>query len=395
MKKVLISSFDLEIGGVERSLINLLHELNYEKLQIDLMLYRHQGDFFHLLPASPRLLPERYEYRSFRQSIGELLKSGHWLFALTRILAKVEASTYRSVESGYKQMQYMWRNARVLLPKCKESYDVAVSYLWPHDFVAFKVQADKKVAWVHTDFETVDTDVSCDLNVWKRFDFIIAVSEDCRSAFISKYPTLATKVHVCENIVSKKVITELAKEAISGDMIRDSRFKMVTVARLSHAKGIDRAIKVLSELRHKGYDFAWYVVGYGGDEVQLHELIQQYRMEDSFFLIGKKLNPYPYIKAADLYVQPSRYEGKAVTVTEAQILGKPVLITNYRTARSQVNEGVDGIICNQSVEGITFEIIKLYENRRLMHSLSEACLQNRYDYSDEMDKLYKLLGVEV
>ena len=74
-------------------------------------------------------------------------------------------------------------------------------------------------------------------------------------------------------------------------------------------------------------------------EEELKELIAQNNLEDSFILLGKKTNPYPYMKACDLYVQPSRYEGKAVTVTEAKILGKPILITNYPTARSQIEDG--------------------------------------------------------
>ena len=189
--------------------------------------------------------------------------------------------------------------------------------------------------------------------MWNKFDHIIAVSEACKHSFLKKYHELENKVIVIENITSPEFIRKMADEKVDNPMINDNRFKVVTVARLSHAKGIDHAVKALKILKDKGYDdIAWYVVGYGGDEAMIKGLIKELKLEDSFILLGKQTNPYPYMKAADLYVQPSRYEGKAVTVGEAQILSKPVMITNYTTAKSQVKDGFDGYITELSVEGI-------------------------------------------
>ena len=137
----------------------------------------------------------------------------------------------------------------------------------------------------------------------------------------------------------------MSKEKVENLMTKDDCFKLVSVARLSYAKGIDNAVRALKILVDRGYDnIKWYIVGYGGDEQIIKDLIKENNLEDKFILLGKQINPYPYIKSADLYIQPSRSEGKAVTVCEAQILSKPVLITNYTTAQSQIKNGFDGCI---------------------------------------------------
>lgn len=289
-------------------------------------------------------------------------------------------------------MQLMWKYAIPFLPKLDKEYDVAISYLWPHYFVADKVKAKKKIAWIHTDYSTIETDIEMDLKVWNKFDYIVAVSEACKNSFLKKYSALKNKVIVMENITSPQFIRDMANEEIDTPMLLDNRFKIITVARLSHAKGIDNAVRALRILKDKGYEnIAWYVVGYGGDETMIKSLIRDLKLENSFVLLGKQINPYPYIKEADLYVQPSRYEGKAVTVGEAQILAKPVLITNYTTANSQVKNGVDGYITELSVEGIADGIEKLYRDATVRKQLANNCSNTDYSNKYELNKLYEIM----
>lgn len=391
MKNILFSTFDLEVGGVERSLINLLKNFDYENYQADLLLYSHTGEFMRELPEKPSLLPEVDEYKTFRQPIKDIFKSGHIALGCTRLFAKVKAGRSNSSETGYKQMQYMWKYAIPFLPSIKKEYDIAVSYLWPHYLVAEKVKAKTKIAWIHTDYSTVDTDIQTDLEMWNKFDYIAAVSEDCKTSFLYKYPSLKDKVIVIENITSPNFVRELAASPVKNPMEDDSRFKIITVARLSHAKGIDNAVRALRLLKDKGYEnIAWYVVGYGGDEVLIRDLIDKYQLHSSFILLGKQTNPYPFIKAADLYVQPSRYEGKAVTVGEAQILGKTVLVTNYPTAASQVRNNHDGVICELSVEGIADGIERLYKDGKLRDTIAAKCTRTDYSNINELNKFYRL-----
>lgn len=393
MKSVLISSFDMEVGGVERSLISMLESFDYDNYQVDLMLYSHTGDFMPLLPSGPRLLNESKDYKTFRLPISQTLKNGKISIGIARLLAKYKSSFDASVESGYKQMQYMWKYSLPFLPKLNKTYDVAISYLWPHYFVADKVNARTKIAWIHTDFSNANTDEKLDIAMWNKFHYIMAVSEQCKTAFVQKYPMLEPKVIVLENITSQQFVKAMAGEKLDNPMIRDNRFKLLSVARLSHAKGIDNAVRALKLLRDKGYhDVAWYVVGYGGDEAMIRDLIAEYKLENDFLLLGKQLNPYPYMKEADLYVQPSRYEGKAVTVVEAQILAKPVMITNYPTATSQVTHEADGFITDISVDGIAAGIERLYSDHKLRAALSDNCKQKNYDNGHELEKLYKLIS---
>lgn len=395
MRKVLIASFDMEVGGVERSLISMLNNFDYINNEVDLMLYSHTGDFMPMLNDKVNLLDEINQYSTFRKSIGETIKQGNLILGLTRVLskflAKVNGKSKNLSEYGIYQMQLMWKYALPFLPKLDKEYDVAISYLWPHYFVAKKVKAKRKIAWIHTDYSTIETDIDMDLKMWNKFDYIIAVSEDCKNAFLKKYPSLKEKVKVMENITSPNFIRKMAEEDIEENIKEGDSFKLVSVARLSHAKGIDNAVKALKLLHDRGLtNIKWYVVGYGGDEEMIRKIIRENNLEDSFILLGKKINPYPYMKAADIYVQPSRYEGKAVTVGEAQILGKPVLITNYTTAKSQVRENIDGYICKLSVEGIANGIEKLYEDKNLRTKLSDNCKKTNYSNSNELSNLYKL-----
>ena len=392
MKDILISSFDMEVGGVERSLISMLNNFDYKNYNVDLMLYSHTGDFMGLLPKNANLLEENKKYKTFRMSVPQILKSGNLAIGLSRILARLKAKSYDSEENGYVQMQYMWKYALPFLPQMEKEYDVAISYHWPHYFIADKVKAKTKIAWIHTDYSTINTDIDLDLKMWNKFDYIISISEDVTKAFLAKYPTLKNKIVLVENITSPKFIQDMSNEKQEEIVENDEYFNIVSVWRFSHAKGFDNAIKALKKLHEKSLtDIKWYVVGYGVDEDLLKSLIKENSLEESFILLGKKINPYPYMKVADLYVQPSRYEGKAVTVSEAQILGKPVIITNYSTANSQVKNRIDGYICDLSVEGIVEGIEKLYKDKELRQVLVNNCKNTDYANSQELEKLYEII----
>ena len=392
MKDILISSFDLEVGGVERSLISMLNNFDYENYNVDLMLYSHTGDFMNLLPKAPNLLKENKKYKTFRLSIGQVIKSGNIGIGLARIIAKYKAKRNFKDESGYKQSQYMWKYALPFLPRINKEYDIAISYLWPHYFIAEKVKAKIKIAWIHTDYSTVDTDVEIDLVMWSKFNYIISISDDVTKSFLSKYPSFKDKIVLVENITSPKFVRDMSNEKQYEITKYNESFNIVSVGRLCYQKGFDNAIKALRLLHDKGLtNIKWYVLGYGGDEGLLKELIKDNLLEDSFVLLGKKTNPYPYMKACDLYVQPSRYEGKAVTVTEAQILGKPVMITNYATAKSQIKNGYDGYITELSVEGIANGIEMLYKNEKIRNELSKNCSKSNYNNNYELNKLYEIM----
>ncbi|MGL4904532.1 MAG: glycosyltransferase, partial [Cetobacterium sp.] len=355
MKSVFIASYDMEIGGVERSLVSMLNNFDYEKNSVDLFLHSQTGELLSLLPDNINLLDEIGEYKTFRTGLKTVFKDGYYRIGFGRVLGKLESKIFgmrRGVRENASEYQYIWKRTIASLPEIEKEYDVAISYLWPHNFIAERVKAKRKIAWIHTDYSKIDVDRDEDYKVWNCYDNIISISEDCTKSFLKMYPGLKSKMVLVENITSPKFIIDQSNVKVDREFSKDE-FNILSVARFSYAKGIDRGIEALKLLKDRGYqDIRWYVVGYGGDEAMLKELVKKYSLEKEFIFLGKSLNPYPYIRNANLYVQPSRYEGKAVTVTEALILKKPVLITDYPTAKSQINHSIDGEITELSVLGI-------------------------------------------
>ncbi len=397
-KNLLISIYDMEIGGIERSLINMLEIFDYDAYHVDLLIFEHRGDFMNLIPGQVNVLPPINPYSVFRKPIVQCLKEGHYALAAVRLLGKFAAfikSKFKPMEEGpgYHQMQYVMKYSMPFVPKIKKKYDLAISYAWPHDIIAKKVDAKLKAAWVHTDYSKLEIDNKMDLEIWHQFDFIASVSEECTNSFLLQYPSLRHKISTIENITSPEFIKNMAQQGTHVLGEDEHAFNLLSVGRLSYVKGFDMAVKALKILHDRGLtNICWHIIGYGGYEGELFRLIQECGLEDSFLLLGKQANPYPYMKECDLYVQPSRYEGKAVTVTEAKILAKPVLITQYPTACSQVEDGVDGIICGLGAEHIADGIERLYHNEMLRNQLINNLKHRDFSNTDELEKLYAFIG---
>lgn len=168
--------------------------------------------------------------------------------------------------------------------------------------------------------------------------------------------------------------------------------KLLSIGRFCHAKNYDNVPDITRRIVEAGYtDLRWFLIGFGGDEPLIRSKIAEAGMEDHVIILGKKDNPYPYIKACDIYVQPSRYEGKSVTVREAQILYKPVVVTNYPTAKSQIREGIDGIIVPMDNEGCARGIADFIANDRLRADIINYLHSHDYGNEHEVEKIYKLL----
>jgi glycosyltransferase involved in cell wall biosynthesis len=394
--KVLFSMYALHIGGAERSLIGLLEGFDYDKYEVDLFLYRQEGEFMALLPKQVNLLPVIPQYSTLQRPIKDIVREGHLYLGLARFLAKIKTEFKRLGErhknGTYKLMQYTWQLSMPKLPKLQKHYDVAISFLGPHNFILDKVKAKRKLGWNHTDYFTiVNPDHPLDEKMWGRLDYIVSVSEDCRHSFLKVFPRLLQKTVVLENMISEAFVREQSNCDIKSEMPDDGSIKICSVGRFSDAKGFDLAVPACKKLVQAGFDVKWYIVGYGGEENLIKQLIQEHGMENRFILLGKKMNPYPYIRECDIYCQPSRYEGKAVTVREAQILGKPVLITNFPTAQSQVRDGVDGLITFGGVDGIAEGLQRLILNPDLRERIAANTLANDYSNKHEIAKLYALI----
>jgi len=395
MKKIIITSFDLEIGGVERSLIGLLHAIDYSQYDVDLFLYAHEGEFMDMIPRHVHLLPQIEKYSMFEKPIKQVLKQKYFYIAFVRLFSKLFLFLKSKIhtDSSASLMNYYCKYSVPNLPPISErSYDLGISFLTPHYFLLENVEAKKKIAWIHTDYSCISVDKNFEMKMWEKLDYIPAVSESCKNAFIKTFPQLKNKTIVIENTLSPEFVWQQAKLDVSDEMPKQKGvIKLCTVGRFSHAKGFDRAVLVCKKLIDLGCPIRWYAIGYGGDEPMIRAKIKETGMEHHFIILGKKTNPYPYIKACDIYVQPSRYEGKAVTVREAQMLYKPVVITNFTTAASQLQDGYDGVIVPMDIEQCAEGIKAVIEDQTLQRRLIENTKRCNYGNENEVEKIYKLM----
>ena len=393
-KRLFIAIQYLEIGGAERSLIGLLNAIDYTRYEVDLFVYDHRGEFMPLIPKAVRLLPKIKEYAAINRPIKEIVKEGQTGIALARIFAKIQYAIYHKIhrpKEGSGIFQYVADCVTPFLPSLKKygTYDLAISFLTPHNIVRDKVKAQQKIAWIHTDYSTISVHAEKELPVWKSFDRIMAVSDGVKKTFLHTFPTLADKVEVMENILSPTFVQEQADmQEVSDEMpIIDEELRFCSVGRYTSAKNFDNVPFICRMLVEKGLKFKWYIIGYGGDEALIKRNIQQAGMEQVCILLGKKSNPYPYMKACDIYIQPSRFEGKAVTVREAQILGKPVVITRFATSSAQLTEQVDGIIVPMDNEGAAEGIFAFAQNPTLQQQIISYLKSHDYGNESEIKKL--------
>ena len=395
-KKIFIFSHAMEIGGAERALLGLLNSIDYSKYEVDLFLLKHSGELMPLIPKQVNLLPEISQYSAIMKPMVLALKEGQIKVVLGRLCGKLKAKLYdikHTLNRSAVAIEYSHKHTVKYLPKVNnEHYDIAISFLTPHYIVSEKVNADKKIAWIHTDYSTIELDVKSELAMWSKFDNIVSISDDVTRAFLFTFPSLENKIVKIENILSKDFIEEQADLFNVENEMTDDSVKLLSIGRFCEAKNFDDVPEIASIIKSKGVDFKWYIIGYGADENLIKSKIAQYNMEDTVFILGKKDNPYPYIKACDIYVQPSRYEGKCVAVREAQILNKPVIITNYASSKSQLQDGFDGVIVPMDNQGCADGIVKVIDDKDLQNQLIENTKKTDYTNSKEIEKLYKLIG---
>ena len=400
MKKILIVSHALELGGAERSLIGLLDAIDKKKYKVDLFLLRHEGELFSFIPEGVNLLPEIPAYTVLARPMVQTLKEGHVLLTVARMYGKMKASKYIKkyghVYSGVP-LEYSHKYTYRFMPEIQpdEMYDLAISFLTPHYIVTHKVHAKKKIAWIHTDYSKVQIDKKSELKMWSAYDKIISISNDVTKSFAAKFPELENKIYLIENILSENTIRKQAEEFSAIDeMPRKESIRFLSIGRYCFQKNFDNVPEICAKLIECGLNVMWYIIGFGPDEAKIRSKIEEFHMQQRVILLGKKENPYPYIKECDVYIQPSRYEGKSVTVREAQMFGKPVIITEYSTAKSQLENGIDGMIVPISNQKCAEAICWVLENKDGLHELEKNCKKRDYSNAKEILKIYDLIKDE-
>jgi glycosyltransferase involved in cell wall biosynthesis len=397
--RVFISMHYMELGGAESALLGLLQSVDPNRVDVDVFIYDHRGELMQYIPKDKvRLLPEVTAYKMIERPFMECVKSGHIGVALGRWLASRTVDR-TPVSAGKHDIRIFTRIAdwvEHFVPKIQPhvEYDLAISFLMPHNYIISKVNAKKKLGWIHTDYSTVHVDVKRELPVWGRLDYIASISEEVGQKFVETFPTLKDKIIPIENILSSTFIRQRAEEDTISLGSNPSAIKLLTIGRYSPPKKIEEIPAICRRIVDAGIDVQWCIIGFGSTEIEQEVLdnAKQEGMSDRVRLLGKKENPYPYIKACDIYVQPSRYEGKSITVREAQILCKPVIVTNYPTASSQIHDGVDGIIVPMEVDACAQEMVEFIRDKEKQKRIVVYLKAHDYGNGDEIEKIYKLVG---
>lgn len=441
-KRIFISIHYLELGGAESALIGILQSFDYSKYNVDLFLHSHRGELMPFIPKEVNLLPEIPAYASIERPIKDVLldciklrtkskenrdKGTEYRDRSTKLSEAKGFSdrlsmlrvVYGRIKAKYHYKQYLKKTrpkdesaiygyigkyVTPSLPSLKQlgEYDLAISFLMPHNIVLEKVQAKKKLAWIHTDYSRIDVNANLVFPVWDGYDKIVSISPDVTKTFVQTFPSLTPKVIEIENIISPSFVREraslLSDDKINNEIIKEKgTINILSVGRFCEAKNYDnvpdicRLINSQLKILHSQYNVRWYLIGYGGDEELIRQKIEVTGMQEHVIILGKKSNPYPYIKACDIYVQPSRYEGKSITVREAQILCKPVVVTNYPTAPSQIKNGIDGVIVPMNNNGCAKGIVDFILNRQLQRDIVEYLKNHDYGNLDEVKKIENLI----
>ncbi len=375
-------------GGAEKALITLLNLFDYGKYDVDLFLFRRQGLFLPSVPPQVNVIDAGENYMLFDGSASACIKSSvkklNFSFAVNRV------KYGKALESGNKTA--IWSCIKKALPKIDKHYDVAVAYLEGNSiyYCIDCVDADKKIGYVHNDYNKLGLDKNFDRPFFEKLDYLVSVSDECVNVLKENFSDLTAKIKLMRNIVSPSTLSLLGNESAAEYENIASKI-LLTVGRFSAQKGYDMAVEAAKILSDQGYDFKWFAIGKGDLQPQIDDSIKKLGLEDKFVLLGERANPYPYIKNCNVYVQPSYFEGKSIAVDEAKIFAKPIVCTKFPTVYDQLADNETALLAEINAESIAEKIAVLLGNDSLCKTLSDNLKKEKTGNEEEIDKFYGLL----
>lgn len=393
-KNILFIMSNLWCGGAEKALISLLENIDYEKYKVDLFLFKHEGMFLKSLPKEVNLLPEEPNYKYFDMSIKNalpiLLRNRQIKIAIARIL-------YFIVERIEKNKnilsQRVWKYVSTSFKKLDKEYDLAIGFLEknPIFFCVDKVYANKKVGWIHNDYEKLGIHYKIDCKYFDKLDRVFTVSDECLNILKRRFPQYNDKFRVMHNIIPERTIKRLSTEIVEDIKFNNKCINIVSIGRLTYQKGFDIAIDACKILVDKKYKIQWIIIGDGEERKLLQHKLEENNLTNNFILIGLRDNPYKYVSNSDIYVQPSRFEGKSIAIDEAKILAKPIVTTNFSTVVDQIENNKNGIIVEKTAESIAEGIEKIIIDNNLKNNLIGNLIKEENRSANEINVFYDVL----
>ncbi|MCL2159255.1 MAG: glycosyltransferase [Oscillospiraceae bacterium] len=401
-KKLLFIGITMNSAGTEQSFLSFVNCINFEKYEVDLLLAKNEGLFMGLIPKQVNV--------SFMPKYGELfLLSGKNAFSnlFDTFVKKNPLSLFSILPSFVKFLLFPKQKVKTAtrlfckmmqkIPPITESYDAALAY-WGERTVFYMIDkipnAKKKIAWVHFEYRDDKCDEQTYAAYFKSCDHIVNVSAAAENSLKQKFPEIAEKCATLENMQNAAFIRQRSLEPISfPDMAHFHGIRLLTVARITEQKGIDMIPEILAKLKADGYDLRWYIVGDGeqSEKDKVINLALKYEVAEMLIFLGAVTNPYPFMRDCLLYVQPSRFEGKPISVEEAKIMRCPIVAANYLSASEQLAGGKYGQIADISPESLYENIKLLIDDPKKRELLSAALAAEKFGNEGEIEKFYKLL----
>ena len=389
--KILFMINSMNIGGAEKSLSSLLNLFDYERYEVYLQMINRGGDFEEILPSEVNILPQLPYFEFCSQPLVKQVVSGKVSFLKARLL--VHNRLKRNIRAGspLHPAQAFWAGAEAAFDTLPGEYDVAIAWGQgtPTHFVAKKVNARKKIAWVNVNYEDAGYNRDFDRCIYGRYDRIVCVSQKLKEIFLNVFPAYAEKLITIYDINNENLIKKMASEFV--EMPRLHGTIITTAGRLAKQKGYDIAIDAARILKGRGIDFTWIACGDGPERQMLESRIAQYGLEDDFILVGSKANPYPYMKAADVYVQTSRFEGYCLTLTEARILNRPCVATRFDVVYDQMVDGENGLVVDMTPEAVAEGVLRMMTDTELRERCVANLAREKIGNTEEIEKLYSIL----
>lgn len=388
-KKILFISEALWIGGIETALVNLLNRMDYDKYDVTCLVVRGCLDMAgRITPKCRLLIADREKTFTFPQS--------YRYSRLYHLTEKPEnpSRLHRALQWTVPVIRYLENRLYIRYIRRQiagERFDTCVIYSDRTAEIAIRaIRAEQYLLFYHHGAMRREYH---DTIGYRRSRKIITVSESTLTALQDFRPRYAHKMMVLHNLVDVDGVLDKSRH-IPATRFPEGKFHLVSCGRLTQAKGIDWAIEAMGLLLSRGYeDVHWWIVGGGPDEEDLKARAKAAGVCEHFHFLGMQENPYPYIAAADLYVQPSRFENYSVVILEAMVLHKPILAT-FSAAQTQITSGENGLLCEGNPESIASDIAFLYHHREEREKYVRALAHNGLDRQNEeiLNGLYGLLN---
>lgn len=397
MKKILFVIESLSCGGAEKSCVTLLNLLDYHKYEVSLQLFSRGGEFEEFLPHEVHILDEINIKKFLNKSIFSRIKYSFFHKKYALLFASMKFSLLiRLKKLSHASLARIWWESFSPFISQSQHYDIAIAYAQavPTFYVSQKVKAPLKISWVNAMYKLTGRERTYQRSLYEKIHKIVCVTPDVKNAFKDVYSDYANKMYVVKDIVDSAYISKLANQSFPyRDEKKEGRKIIVTVGRLNkYTKGYDIALQVCNILKEREIEFCWYVVGDGNYREEMETYISEHQLKGYFILVGAKVNPYPYMKNADIYVQTSRSEGYGLTIAEARLLNKPIVTTEYDSVYHQMIHGKNGLVTSFEPSDIADAIELLLQNRELYDSIVEYQKAEKKGNTEELEKFYALIN---